>query len=196
MSFRFRLADSQSGSPATRPVSTEQQSRSRLCVPTVDLPYACPEVTRLFRRSEEKAAREEAGRVEFERLMALPVADLARELMPGFGPDGLQPSHGRDSGLPASGLPAWGINLLQLVRWVSKTYCPSGATKTLAPSRASARRRLPKARCRITSWAGRIPSGFGRANAEWPWTATASHPHALYEHQAVRAADPPPGRSA
>ncbi len=81
----------------------------------------------LFRKSEEKAAREEAGRGEFERLVALPVTDLASELMPAFGPDGLQPLHGRDSGPPASGLPAWGINLLQLVRWVSRTYCPSGA---------------------------------------------------------------------
>jgi hypothetical protein len=74
-------------------------------------------VTPLFRKSEEKAAREEAGRVEFEHLMALPVAELARDLMPAFGPDGLKLLHG----------PAWGINLLQLAGWVGRTYCPSGA---------------------------------------------------------------------
>ena len=92
----------------------------------------------MFRKSEEKAAREAAGRVEFERLMALPVAELARELMPAFGPDGLRPLHGGDSGPPASGQPAWGINLLQLVRWVSSTYCPSGnvhASELMEPIR-------------------------------------------------------------
>jgi hypothetical protein len=68
-------------------------------------------VTPLFRKSADKAAREEAGRVELERLMAVPVADLASELMPAFGPDGLQPLHGRGSSPPASGyLPGGSIS--------------------------------------------------------------------------------------
>jgi len=84
---------------------------------TVGRPYACSDVTPLFRKSEEKAAREETGRVEFERLMALPVADLASELMPAFGPDG---PHGRG--------PDGGINILQLLGWVSTTHFPSGVS--------------------------------------------------------------------
>jgi hypothetical protein len=71
----------------------------------------------LFRKSEEKAAREEAGRVEFERLMALPMPDLARELMPAFGPDG---PHGRG--------PDGGINILQLLGWVSTSHFPGGVS--------------------------------------------------------------------
>lgn len=71
----------------------------------------------LFRKSEEKAAREEAGRAEFERLTAIPVADLASELMPAFGPDGP-----RGRGLEGA------INIVQLLGWVSKTHFPSGVS--------------------------------------------------------------------
>jgi hypothetical protein len=48
-------------------------------------------VSPLFRKNEEKVAREAAGRLEFDRLMALPVSGLAGALMPAFAPDGLQP---------------------------------------------------------------------------------------------------------
>jgi hypothetical protein len=80
-------------------------------------------VSPLFRKSEEKAAREAAGQAEFERVIALPVADLAGDLMPAFGPDGLHALHERDSDSPGSG-----INLFQLARWLGTTYCPSGGT--------------------------------------------------------------------
>jgi hypothetical protein len=43
---------------------------------------------------KDHTAEDEAGRVQFERLMALSPADLAAELMPAFGPDG--PRHGKD----------------------------------------------------------------------------------------------------
>lgn len=72
-------------------------------------------MSRLFGKSEEKVAREEAGRAEFERLTALPVVDLALELMPAFGPDG---PHGTG--------PNGGINILQLLGWVSQTRFPRG----------------------------------------------------------------------
>jgi hypothetical protein len=49
-------------------------------------------VSPLFRRSEEKAARKAAAKVEIERLRALSVDDLAADLLPGLGPDG--PTHG------------------------------------------------------------------------------------------------------
>jgi hypothetical protein len=74
-------------------------------------------VTPLFRKSEEKVARDEAGRLEFDRLIALPVADLASELMPAFAPDGPQ---GRG--------PEGAINILQLLAWVSTTHFPSGVS--------------------------------------------------------------------
>jgi hypothetical protein len=74
-------------------------------------------VSPLFGKSEDKAAREEAGRVEFERLTALPVADLALELMPAFGPDG-----------PRGRGPEGAINIVQLLSWVSKTNFPDGVS--------------------------------------------------------------------
>lgn len=71
----------------------------------------------LFRKSEDKAAREAEGRAEFERLTALPVADLALELMPAFGPDG-----------PRGRGPEGAINILQVLGWVSHTHFPSGVS--------------------------------------------------------------------
>ncbi len=74
-----------------------------------------PSVNALFRKSGDKAAREEEGRVAFERLTALPASDLASELMPAFGPDG-----------PRGRGPDGAINILQLLSWVNKTHFPSG----------------------------------------------------------------------
>ena len=78
----------------------------------------------LFGKSEEKAAREEAGRSEFKRLSALPVADLATEMMPAFGPDG-----------PRGRGPDGGINIVQLLSWLRHTCFPSGISyvKQLEP---------------------------------------------------------------
>jgi hypothetical protein len=45
-------------------------------------------MARLFRQSEEKAARKAAAKQEIERLRALPVDDLAVAVFPGLGPDG------------------------------------------------------------------------------------------------------------
>ena len=69
----------------------------------------------LFGKSEEKATREETGRIEFGRLSALPVADLAVEIMPAFGPDG-----------PRGRGPDVGINFLQLLSWLNHTHFPPG----------------------------------------------------------------------
>jgi hypothetical protein len=52
----------------------------------------------LFGNRGEKAAREAAAQAESERLVALPVADLAVEIMPAFGPDGLQAGSGHRQG--------------------------------------------------------------------------------------------------
>ena len=47
----------------------------------------------LFGRREEKIAQEAAAQAEFERLSALPVVDLATELLPAFGADAKKPVH-------------------------------------------------------------------------------------------------------
>jgi hypothetical protein len=47
-----------------------------------------PQVSPLFRRNEDKAARKAAAKDEIERLRALNVNDLAVDLMPALGPDG------------------------------------------------------------------------------------------------------------
>lgn len=52
----------------------------------------------LFGNKDEKAAREAAAKAESQRLVALPVTDLAAELMPAFGPDGLQTRSGHRQG--------------------------------------------------------------------------------------------------
>jgi hypothetical protein len=52
----------------------------------------------LFGNRKEKAAKEGAAAEESERLVALPVADLAAEIMPAFGPDGLQAKTGHRQG--------------------------------------------------------------------------------------------------
>jgi hypothetical protein len=49
----------------------------------------------LFRRDKEKDA---AAQVEVERLLALPLPDLAAEVMRAFGPDGLQTRSGHRQG--------------------------------------------------------------------------------------------------
>jgi hypothetical protein len=62
----------------------------------------------LFGKSKEKGAQEDAARAEVERLNALPVEDLAREIMPAFGPDG--PRAGKE------------INALQISNWLMRSY--------------------------------------------------------------------------
>jgi hypothetical protein len=66
----------------------------------------------LFRKSDDKVARDEAARAEFERLTSLPVDELAKELMPAFGPDGARA--GKE------------INSLQASNWLMRSY-PRGA---------------------------------------------------------------------
>jgi hypothetical protein len=71
----------------------------------------------LFRRNEEKAARKAAARVEIERLRALPVDDLAVDLLPGLGPEG--PTHGTS------------IRVQQLCEYLLKDYPGAGNMDTL-----------------------------------------------------------------
>jgi hypothetical protein len=52
----------------------------------------------LFGNKEEKRAREAAAEAESERLAALPVAALAAEVMPAFGPDGIGAGSGHRQG--------------------------------------------------------------------------------------------------
>jgi hypothetical protein len=52
----------------------------------------------LFGNREEKRAKEAAAQIESERLAALPVADLAAEIMPAFGPDGIEIRSGHQRG--------------------------------------------------------------------------------------------------
>jgi len=52
----------------------------------------------LFGNREEKRAKEAAAEAESERLAALPVADLAAEIMPAFGPGGIEVRGGHQRG--------------------------------------------------------------------------------------------------
>lgn len=63
----------------------------------------------LFRKSEEKVAQEKAAQAEVDRLMALPVDDLAAELLPAFGPEGIPHSGG-------------GIRPQELCKWLLASY--------------------------------------------------------------------------
>ena len=47
----------------------------------------------LFRKSEKRLAQEAAAKAEFEHLCALPVPELAAEILPTFGPDAKRPVH-------------------------------------------------------------------------------------------------------
>jgi len=71
----------------------------------------------LFRRNEEKAARKAAARTEIERLRAVPVADLAADLLVGLGPDG--PTHGTS------------IRVQQLCEYLLRDYPGAGQMDTL-----------------------------------------------------------------
>jgi hypothetical protein len=61
-------------------------------------------VSPLFGKSEAKVAQAEAAKAEFDRLAALPPAELAVEIMPVFGPGG-----------PKGKGPSGGINILQVM---------------------------------------------------------------------------------
>ncbi len=71
----------------------------------------------LFRRSEEKATRKAAAKVEIDRLRALSVDDLAADLLPGLGPDG--PTHGTS---------VWPQ---QLCKYLLRDYPGAGQMQTL-----------------------------------------------------------------
>jgi hypothetical protein len=71
----------------------------------------------LFRRNEEKAARKAAARTEIERLRAVPVADLAGDLLVALGPDG--PTRGTS------------IRVQQLCQYLLRDYPGAGQMDTL-----------------------------------------------------------------
>jgi hypothetical protein len=52
----------------------------------------------LFGHKEEKRAKEAAAQAESDRLLALPVRELAVEIMPAFGPDGINAKSGHRQG--------------------------------------------------------------------------------------------------
>ncbi|HUO71750.1 MAG TPA: hypothetical protein VMU39_13325 [Solirubrobacteraceae bacterium] len=68
----------------------------------------------MFGNKEEKRAQDAAAEAEVERLTALPVEDLAAEILPAFGPDG--PGKGERS-----------INILQIASFMVRTF-PRGAS--------------------------------------------------------------------
>jgi hypothetical protein len=71
----------------------------------------------LFRRSEEKAARKAAARVEIDRLRKVPVDDLAADLLLPLGPDG--PTHGTS------------IRVQQLCEYLLRDFPGAGRMDTL-----------------------------------------------------------------
>jgi hypothetical protein len=62
----------------------------------------------LFGNKEEKEAEDQAARAEIDRLLSLPVPELAAEIMPAFGPDGARP--GRE------------VGLLQVANWLLRDH--------------------------------------------------------------------------
>jgi hypothetical protein len=71
----------------------------------------------LFRRSEEKVARKAAAKQEIERLRALPIDDLAVDVLAGLGPDG--PTHGHS------------VTRQQLCRYLLSDHPGAGQMDTL-----------------------------------------------------------------
>jgi hypothetical protein len=63
----------------------------------------------VFGNKGEKAAQDAAVSAEIERLISLPVADLAAEMMPAFGPDGPR-------------VPGGGVGILQVLSWLMSSY--------------------------------------------------------------------------
>jgi hypothetical protein len=64
----------------------------------------------LFGKSDQKAAEEEAGRAELERLLALSAKDLAVEILPAVGPGGIRISTGG------------GYNTVQVTQWLMRNH--------------------------------------------------------------------------
>ncbi len=77
----------------------------------------------LFGNKEEKAAQKQAAEAEAERLQSLPVAELAAEVMPAFGPEGARPGNE--------------INILQILSWLMRSH--SGGAKLLTQLRQPTR---------------------------------------------------------
>ncbi len=63
----------------------------------------------LFRKSEEKVTQERAAQTEVDRLKELSVDDLAAELLPAFGPEGIPHSGG-------------GLRPQELCKWLLTSY--------------------------------------------------------------------------
>jgi hypothetical protein len=66
-------------------------------------------VSPLFRKSEEQVAQQTAAEAEVERLGGLPIDDLALEILPAFGPDGLQPGRA-------------GARVQDVCKWLMSSY--------------------------------------------------------------------------
>jgi len=71
----------------------------------------------VFRRNEEKAARKAAAKEEIARLRAVPVDDLAVDVLPALGPDG--PTRGTS------------IRVQQLCEYLLRDYPGAGQMDTL-----------------------------------------------------------------
>lgn len=80
----------------------------------------------LFGNREEKAAQKASSNAEVDRLVTLPVPDLALEIMPAFGSDGPK-GHG----------PNDGINLLQVIAFLTRSTpgADKAATRLQEPVR-------------------------------------------------------------
>jgi hypothetical protein len=84
----------------------------------------------LFGNKEEKAEKEAAGAAEVERLVSLPVDDLAAELMPAFGPDGAK-SKGKQGTPP-----------MQIIQWLLSDFPYHPSLKPLVDSVLTALERM------------------------------------------------------
>ena len=64
----------------------------------------------MFSKRDERAAHSAAARESADRLLSLPVADLAAEIMSAFGPNGVSTKYGQR------------IGALQVANWLLKQY--------------------------------------------------------------------------
>jgi hypothetical protein len=98
----------------------------------------------LFGNKEEKAEKEAAGAAEVERLVGLPVDDLAAELMPAFGPDGAK-AKGKQGTPP-----------MQIIQWLMSDFPYHPSLKPLVDSVLAALERMV-----ATGLLSRSTSGIG-----------------------------------
>src|SRR5437763_7879496 len=130
--FRDHLPDNLAGPPASLPAARAVCSTSSSCKRESSNPLESGAMG-LFGNKEKRAAQEEAGRVEVERLSSLTTAELAAEVMPAFAPDRAK-AKGRS-----------GTAARQVIQWLMAGYARHPSLRPLADRVPVALQRLAAA---------------------------------------------------